>query len=121
MNLSEKTMVNKLLFDRAQLLENIDNDAILAEQLMTLYLKQLDQILLSIQEAVELGDKRLALSLAHKMKGSSASICCQLISQKAAHIESHLKTEGFNVAFIKDLINQIQHDATQFSQLLKVG
>tara|TARA_R110001606_G_scaffold361754_7_gene515209 strand:+ start:115753 stop:116085 length:333 start_codon:yes stop_codon:yes gene_type:complete len=110
-------MLNKLLFDRNQLLEHVDNDSILVEQLMVLYVGQLSHILLSLQEAVDLGDKRLVASLAHKIKGSSVTICCQLITQKAMQIEDHLSDDSFNVAFIKDIINQIQHDAEQFSQL----
>tara|TARA_R110002049_G_scaffold52463_2_gene146879 strand:- start:7099 stop:7449 length:351 start_codon:yes stop_codon:yes gene_type:complete len=113
-------MVNKLLFDRAQLLEHVDNDSILVEQLMSLYLQQLSQMLLSLQEAVDLEDKKLIISLAHKIKGSSVTICCQLISQKAIQIENHLKTDNFNVAFIKDIMNQIRHDAEQFAMLSKV-
>lgn len=117
MSLTEQTMANKLLFDRTQLLEHVDNDNILVEQLMVLYIEQLNQILLSLQEAIDLEDKRLVFSLAHKIKGSSITICCPLISQKAVQIEEHLSGDNFNVALIKDIINQIQHDAKQFSLL----
>tara|TARA_R110002050_G_scaffold9504_1_gene33259 strand:+ start:412212 stop:412562 length:351 start_codon:yes stop_codon:yes gene_type:complete len=111
-------MVDKLLFDKVKLLAHLDNDIILAEQLMILYLQQLGQILLSMKEAVDSEDKRLVSALAHKIKGSSVSICCQLISQKAVQIEEHLIGGHFNVSFIKNMINQIQDDATQFSLLL---
>ena len=110
-------MFNKLLFDRDQLLERVGNDRILVEQLMSLYIKQLRQILLSLQEAVDLEDKRLVLSLVHKMKGSSVTICCQLIAQKAVQIENHLTTDNFNVALINDIIYKIQYDAKQFALL----
>lgn len=108
-------MVNKLLFDKNKLLERVDNDGELVEQLMSLYTKQLSQILISLQAAVDLEDKDLALSLAHKIKGSSLTICCNLIAQKAAQIEDHLKNNHFNVAFMSDIINEIQLDAKQFA------
>lgn len=113
-------MVNKLLFDRNQLLEHIGNDSKLVEQLMSLYSTQLSQILLSLQEAVDIEDKDLVLSLAHKMKGSSLAICCKLIAQKSIQIENHLTNDNFNVAFINELIDQIQHDAQQFALLSSV-
>ncbi|KKN57140.1 hypothetical protein LCGC14_0565150 [marine sediment metagenome] len=112
-------MDNKMLFDKAQLLGRVDNDTVLVEQLMSLYIKQLSQMIESLKEALVLEDKRQVLSLAHKIKGSSVTICCQLISQKAAEIENHLINDNFNVAFIKDFISQIEHDARQFSSLLK--
>jgi HPt (histidine-containing phosphotransfer) domain-containing protein len=110
-------MVNKLLFDRNKLLERVSNDSELVERLMSLYIKQLSEILLSLREAVDLGNKNLALSLAHKIKGSSVTICCQLIAQKAVQIENHLRTDNFNAAFINDIIVKIQHDAKQFALL----
>lgn len=113
-------MVNKLLFDRNKLLERVENDGELVEHLMSLYIKQLGQILLSLQEAVDIEDKSLVLSLAHKIKGSSATICCTLIAQKALQIEDNLNNNNFNVAVISDIISQIQLDAKQFSLLSNV-
>jgi two-component system sensor histidine kinase/response regulator len=110
-------MVNKLLFDRDQLLERVDNDSELVEQLMSIYSKQLSQILCSLREAVDLENKSLAMSLAHKIKGSSLTICSSLIAQNAEQIEDHLKNNNFNVALINNSINKIQHDAEQFSLL----
>jgi len=113
-------MDNKLLFDRNTLLERVGNDRALVEQLMSLYVKQLSQILLSLQKAVDLENKKLVLSLAHKVKGSSVTICCNLIAQKAMQIEDHLKNNNFNKAFIIDIIDKIQLDAKQFSLLSSV-
>jgi HPt (histidine-containing phosphotransfer) domain-containing protein len=113
-------MDNKLLFDREKLLERVGNDTEFVEQLMSLYIKQLGQILLSLQEAVDLEDKTLALALAHKIKGSSVTICCTLIAQKALQLEDHLNNNNFNVAVISAIISQIQLDAKQFSLLSNV-
>lgn len=112
-------MDNKLLFDRSKLLERVGNDSEFIDQLMSLYIKQLGQILLSLQEAIDLEDKTLALSLTHKLKGSSVTICCTLIAQKALQLEDHLNN-NFNVTFISDIISQIQLDAKQFSLLSNV-
>ncbi len=101
-------MVNHTLIDREKLLELVDNDHELADKLAGLYFQQLAQILLGLKAASESKDNELLLSLAHKLKGSSQTICCSSLAKTASQLEEHIKSNQFDLVFIEHVINLIE-------------
>lgn len=92
------------IFNYADVMERLDNDAELVEVLIDAYLNELPGYFKKLKSAAESEDYTALAIVAHTIKGSSANVGVVLMQQISASIE--LACNNNETFKIKDLISE---------------
>jgi len=76
-----------VMFDREAFLIRVMNDQKIAEELISLYIRNLPEELEKLSEAVKTGNMKLVKQLAHRTKGAAANMSALAIFEIAAEME----------------------------------
>ena len=92
----EKYMSNAM--NIAAALERVEGDRELLDELMRLFAEECPRSLAEIRKAFEARDAHLLERLAHTIKGSSASLCAEEVSEAALALEKQAHSGDFEAA-----------------------
>ena len=76
------------VFDEAELMERVENDARLAAEMAELFEADAPRLIHAIREACEKGDARALESDAHRLRGSAAGLGAHATAEAAARLEN---------------------------------
>jgi CheY-like chemotaxis protein len=109
------------VIDVAAALERVEGDRELLEELARLFADECPKALGEIRQAWESGDAHLLERLAHTMKGSSASLGANQVSEAAFELEKHARSEGVANAggMIQTLEKAVERVLPEFESLLR--
>jgi len=75
-------------FDRESFMNRINNDGQFAREIIETYLEDMPVQLETLAQAIEEGDAEKAANLAHRIKGASANISCEVLREAAGIMET---------------------------------
>jgi two-component system sensor histidine kinase/response regulator len=109
------------VLDVAAALERVEGDRELLEELARLFADECPKALGEIRQAWESGDAHLLERLAHTMKGSSASLGANKVSEAAFELEQQARSGGIANAggMIQTLEKQVERVLPEFESLLR--
>ncbi|MGC2422721.1 MAG: response regulator [Candidatus Acidiferrales bacterium] len=101
-------------------LERVEGDRELLDELIRLFVEECPKNMAEIRSACEVRDARLLERIAHTMKGSSASLCADEVSEAACALEKQAHAGDFAAACekIKALEIKVQQLLPEFEALL---
>jgi HPt (histidine-containing phosphotransfer) domain-containing protein len=105
------------ILDIETLLERTLNDRDLTDLLISKFYEQMTTILNDMDTALNNKDVKELLNLAHKLKGSSATICSSLIRDKSLELEVFLKEREFDENSITGFIYDLKQYHEQFYKM----
>ncbi len=105
------------LIDIQTLLERTLEDRSLANLLIGKFYEQMAVILQDMDTALSSEDIKELQNLAHKLKGSSATICSSIIREKSLELEELLKEKTFSNEQVASYLNDLKQYHEQFSHV----
>ncbi len=114
----EKDMTNTM--NLAGALERVEGDRELLDELLRLFADECPKNMAEIRRACETRDAHLLERLAHTIKGSSASLCAEDVSEAASVLEKQARSGDFEAAGaqIKALEIKLERLIPEFEALL---
>jgi HPt (histidine-containing phosphotransfer) domain-containing protein len=105
------------LIDINTLLERTLGDRSLAKLLIGKFYEQMTVILQDMDTAASSENVKELQNLAHKLKGSSATICSAIIREKSLELEEFLKEKAFNNEQVTSYLYDLKQYHEQFSHV----
>ena len=87
------------IFDRAMLLNRVNGDEEIVTEVMEVFLQDVPQQILFLQEAIANGDEMLAVRQAHSIKGAAADVGAVALQEVAFEMEKTARGGQLNKAF----------------------
>lgn len=84
-------MISENIFNRAELLESLDNDETIANEIIGIFLTDMPARLAALGEAAAAADHGTIRGIAHAVKGAASYVYAQRICQAAATLEAEAK------------------------------
>jgi CheY-like chemotaxis protein len=104
----------RVIFDRAFLLNRLNGDEEIVGEIMEIFLQDVPQQIVFLQEAIAKGDGILAERQAHSIKGAAANVGATTLQEVAYQIERTARGGQLNgaaklVETINDEFNKVRH------------
>lgn len=111
-------MPDENIFNRAELLDSLDNDEALAGEIVAIFLTDMQTRLTTLGDAAVVADHKALLSIAHAIKGSAAYVYAPGIRQAAAVLEERARIGAANRGEYAELVAGVAGRFREFTRLL---